>query len=122
MHFRELGNGDYFPPIIPNGVFMASPRTGYPVQEIFQVRDEGLFAGGVFLLWSEITGIVLDDQRCKLASDKYASGGIAFLTERCEHRTSRRTLVSVQGYPVVYCLMNRVTFEQQHHAAALVRA
>ena len=103
MHFRELGNGDYFPPIIPNGMFMASPRAGYPVQEIFQVRDEGLFAGGVFLLWDEITGI-------------------AFLTERCEHRTSRRTLVSVQGYPVVYCLMNRVTFEQQHHAAALVRA
>ena len=33
-----------------------------------------------------------------------------------------RSLVSVQGYLVVYCLMNRVTFEQQHHAAALVRA
>ncbi len=122
MHFRELSNGDYFPPIIPNGVFMASPRAGYPVQEIFQVRDEGLFAGGVFLLWSEITGIVLDGQLCKLASDKYASGGIAFLTERCEHRTSRRTLVSVQGYPVAYCLMNRVTFEQQRHDDALGQA
>ena len=118
MHFRELGNGHYFPPIIPNGAFMASPRAGYPVQEIFQVRDEGLFAEGVFLLWGEITGIVLDGQLCKLASDKYASGGIAFLTERCEHRTSRRTLVSVQGYPVAYCLMNRITFEQQRDPAA----
>lgn len=116
MHFRELGNGNYFPPIIPNGVFMASPRTGYPVQEIFQVRDEGLFAGGVFLLWSEITGIVLDGDCCRIASDKYASGGLSFLVGDCEHLTAAGELRAVQGYPVEYCLMNRVTFEQQRLA------
>ncbi|WP_455232230.1 hypothetical protein [Geopseudomonas aromaticivorans] len=113
MHFRELGNGGYFPPIIPNGRFMAMPGHGRPMQELFEVRDEGLFTGGVFLLWKDITGIVLDGQLCRIASDKYRSGGLGFLLGGCEHRTSQGRIAVMQGYPVEYCLMNRVTFEIQ---------
>lgn len=117
MHFRELGNGEYFPPIIPNGRFIAVPRAGYPMQEIFQVRDEGLFARGVFLLWQEIAGIVLDGQRCMLASSKYPSR-VGFLIGRCEHHMSCRCLTMIQSYPVEYCLMNRITLERQQRDTA----
>lgn len=86
MHFRELDNGGYFPPVIPNGWFMARPEHGYPMQELFEVREEGLFAGGVFLLWEDITGIVLDGERCLIASDKYRSGDFSFVVNGCEHR------------------------------------
>lgn len=113
MRFREIGAGEYFPPIIPNGAFVASTKVGEPRREIFEVRAEGIFAGGIFLLWGDITGIVLDENRCRLATDKYRSGGIEFVLGGCEHRTEHGPLTRMSGYPVEYCLMNRVAFEQQ---------
>ena len=96
MHFRGLPEGGCFPPIIPNGTFIASSMAGHPRQAVFDIRATGTTRGGVSLLWEEITGILLDDVRCKLTSDKYRSGGLEFQLGQCELRTEQERITRVR--------------------------
>ena len=109
---RATGRG-IFPSHHPERIVRGSPETGPIEAGIFEVRDDGVYAGGIHLLWDDITGIALDDSRCRLVSDKYRSGGIEFLIGSCELRTPAGGITRIGGFQVEYCLMNRVTFEKQ---------
>lgn len=41
-----------------------------------EVRESGIHAGGICLLWEHITGIVLDEGRCRLVTTSKL-GGVA---------------------------------------------
>lgn len=114
MEFRNLDNGRYFPPVLPNGDFMAVPSGSTRKQLLFALQDEGLFAAGVFFRWEDLSGILLDGNTCRIASHKYLSGGMSFQIDHSEHRLVDGEIISsLQGYEVDYCLMNRITFEHQ---------
>lgn len=59
------------------GVFQAknSELAGQSRQRKLEVRESGIHAGGICLLWEDITGIVLDEGRCRLVTTS-ALGGI----------------------------------------------
>lgn len=114
MEFRKLSNGGYFPPILPNGDFMAVPSGGTRKQLLFTLQEEGLFAAGVFFLWEDLSGVMLEGSTCRIVSEKYLSGGVSFQLGHSEHRLDDGEIItSMQGYEVDYCLMNRITFEHQ---------
>ncbi len=114
MEFRKLDDGSYFPPVLPNGDFMAIPYGGTRKQLLFRLQDEGIFAAGVFFLWEDLSGIMLEGSLCRIVSDKYLSGGVSFQLGLCEHRlVDGEIITAMRGYEVDYCLMNRITFERQ---------
>lgn len=114
MEFREVAPGVYFPPILANGRFFAQPVGGRDQQEILTVTDAGLECGGVSFLWPEIDGFSIRGETACLLSRKYASGGLRFKVGTCFFVGSDLLRDKHQGgYPVEYCLMNRVAFEQQ---------
>jgi len=78
------------------------------------ITDAGLECGGVNFLWSEISGFSIRGEEACVMSQKYPSGGLRFRVGTC-HFVGRDLLPEkyLAGYPVEYCLMNRITFEQQ---------
>ena len=114
VEFREVSPGEYFPPTLPNGRFFAQAAGGREAQEILAVTEDGLECGGVSFLWADITGFSIQGDRAYLLSKKYPSGGLRFTVGTCYFvgRDLQREKYR-NGYPVEYCLMNRITFEQQ---------
>ena len=114
MLFRQRDDGGVFPPIIPNGDFLAIPPGAHQKLVVFQVRETGLHAPGLNVTWGEIAGVSIIDRTCFIVCPKYASGGLRFQLGSCELRQADGQLLRIiDGYPVEYCLMNRVTFEAQ---------
>lgn len=115
MNFKKKADGSYFPPILPNGDFIGVAYGGVERQELFTVRDDGIYASGLFYLWSEISGVSITDERgVELHSDKYRNGGIAFYLGVSALRDANGNLVTrISGYEVDYCLMNRISFERR---------
>lgn len=114
LEFRLLESGDYFPPVIPDGEFLAFTPGRRAFVRMFSVQAEGLFAEGIFLRWAEITGVSITGRLCRVNTDKYLSGGFAFELGECElRREGVKPLTYQQGYSVDYCLLNRITFELQ---------
>lgn len=84
------------------------------VQQILEVTNTGLECGGVSFNWGDITGFAIQGDQAVLLSQKYPSGGLKFMVGTCHYIGSGLSPQQyVNGYPVEYCLMNRVTFEQQ---------
>lgn len=115
MEFREIGSGRMFPPVIPNGLARGytENRDGN-LYELFRVTDTGLVAGGISFIWSDIRGVAIEDDVVQILSKKYPSGGVRFLLHGLELEESNGEITKVlQGYTASYCLLNRITFEQQ---------
>lgn len=114
LEFRKLEGGKYFPPILPNGEFFSLVPQAGRAMRIFSVTAEGLFAEGIHLLWSEIEGASFVGTTCRINSQKYSSAGFSFNVEACmiQYESGLKSDF-VQGYPVGYCLLNRITFEAQ---------
>jgi len=69
---------------------------------------------GVSFMWSDIKGFSIQGETAHLLSDKYPSGGLKFYVGTCYFVGSNLLRDKhQQGYPVEYCLINRITFEQQ---------
>jgi len=120
VEFREVAPGEYFPPILQNGRFFAQASGGREPQEILTVTEVGLECGGVSFLWADISGFSIQGERACLLSRKYPSGGVKFTVGTCYFvgRDLQREKYR-NGYPVEYCLMNRIAFEQQRlHVSA----
>jgi hypothetical protein len=85
--------------------------------EILTVTDEGLACGGVSFTWADIQGISIAGETACLVSRKYVSGGLKFEVGHCSFVDNHeRRIHNINGYPVEYCLMNRITFEHQRRA------
>jgi hypothetical protein len=114
LEFKEIRAGEFWPPILPNGRFFAQTPESGVVQQILEVTDTGLECGGVSFNWGDITGFAIQGDQAVLLSQKYPSGGLKFMVGTCHYIGSGLSPQQyVNGYPVEYCLMNRVTFEQQ---------
>ena len=96
MEFRHLGNGQYFPPIAPNGRIYAVPLGQETQVEIFCLTPVGIMGAGIQSHWSE-RGMRF---RRGLSCIMVIAGNEAFTTH-------------IQGYPIPMCVMNRIAFEQQ---------
>ncbi|WP_263144810.1 hypothetical protein [Pseudomonas sp. RIT-PI-AD] len=62
MEFRHLRNGQYFPPIAPNGRIYAVPLGQETQVEIFCLTPVGIMGTGIQSHWSEIVGCYYDDE------------------------------------------------------------
>lgn len=114
LEFREIRPGEYWPPVLPNGKFFAVPAGADQVMEILMVTNEGLRCGGVSYDWEDLHGVSIVGEQACLVSHKYISGGLKFVIATCRFEDERqRVHFNINGYPVEYCLMNRITFEQQ---------
>lgn len=116
MEFKDLGDGMCFPPTVPNGeLFGFAPGvTGEPVK-LMVVTDDGLALPGVLIDWHTIDGVSADDDRVIIHSSKYAARDFTFyLKGMCYRRNVNSDMEPMhRGYPVVYTLMNRITYELQ---------
>jgi len=117
LKFREIREGEYWPPVLPDGKFFGVPIGHDQVMEILTVTEDGLRCGGVSYDWTDLNGISIDGEQACLVSDKYISGGVRFYIATChfedEHKEQHEY---INGYPVEYCLMNRITFELQRRS------
>lgn len=114
LEFRETRPGEYWPPILPNGRFFGVPDHGTAVVEILRITDIGLECGGISYEWEDLLGISIEGNTVCLTSEKYRSGGVRFIESTCSFIDEQNQAhVKRSGYPVEYCLMNRVTFELQ---------
>lgn len=115
MEFRKRDGGRLFPPVLPNGDFIGVAHGSHLRQVLFSVRDEGLYGEGVFLLWHEITGVSITDEKgFQIRSGKYASGGIGFYAGASALLDLTGEIVTrIDGYTVDYCLMNRISYESK---------
>lgn len=112
--FREIRPGEYWPPVLPNGRFSAVPKGAQRAQEILEVTDDGLRCEGVSFSWAEIEGISISGDLVCLLSTKYITGGLKFhISTGSFIDWSGGSCRLINGYPVEYGLMNRITFEQQ---------
>lgn len=115
LQFKVLDGGRVWPPIVGNGFV-----SGYLQQlggmrvELFEVTDAGLYGQGIYYLWSDLDGISITGDQVVLHSEKYLSGGFRFGLEGLSIRGANGVEIKQQdGYPVSYCLLNRITYEQQ---------
>lgn len=115
MEFRHLGNGQYFPPIAPNGRIYAIPFEQENQVEIFCLTSEGIVGAGIQSRWSEIVGVYYDDESWEIIPRNYLGRGMRFrrglpcVMVEAGHET---LTTHIQGYPIPPCVMNRITFEQ----------
>ena len=116
MEFKDLGDGLCFPPTVPNGeLFGFAPSvTGEPVR-LMTVTDEGLSLPGILIEWNTIDCVSADDNVVVIHSSKYAVRDFRFFLEGMRYRRNGYSEMESmhRGYPVVYTLMNRITFELQ---------
>jgi hypothetical protein len=117
VEFRDLGDGKYFPPTLPNGdVYGSAPGVSskHPVK-LMMLCDDGIELTGVLLDWITIEGVSLGDGVVVLHSSKYRKRDFTFhcdgMVFRGYHDDDFKK--THQGYDVLYALMNRVTFELQ---------
>lgn len=115
LEFKLLEGGRVWPPIVSDGVFHGYAREGISRRvELFRVKPEGIFGAGIYLLWSDMDGVSITGTVAKIHSGKYASGGFEFVLDGIELVDAESRVVRViDGYPVGYCLLNRITYEQQ---------
>lgn len=115
LEFKEIEGGRLWPPVVDAGVVSGYARVGSGQRvELFEVSDAGLSGPGICYLWSDLDGISISDGLIQIHSDKYLSGGLRFALEGLSIRTASGVEVKQQdGYPVAYCLLNRITYEQQ---------
>ncbi|GAA0420006.1 hypothetical protein GCM10008969_49230 [Pseudomonas veronii subsp. inensis] len=115
LEFKEIEGGRLWPPVVDAGVVSGYARVGGVQRvELFEVNDAGLSGPGISYLWSELDGISITDGLIQIHSDKYLSGGLRFALEGLSIRGANGNEVRQQdGYPVGYCLLNRITYEQQ---------
>ena len=78
MEFRHLGNGQYFPPIAPNGRVYAVPLGQETQVEIFCLTPVGIMGAGVQSHWSEIVGFYYDDESWEIIPRNYSGRGMRF--------------------------------------------
>ncbi|MGE6663648.1 hypothetical protein ACQKEK_23400, partial [Pseudomonas sp. NPDC077408] len=78
MEFRHLGNGQYFPPIAPNGRIYAVPLGQETQVEIFCLAPVGIMGAGIQLRWSEIVGCYYDDESWEIIPRNYSGRGMRF--------------------------------------------
>lgn len=117
MEFRDLGNGKYFPPTLPNGeVYGYAPGVSSknPVK-LMMLCDDGIELTGVFLDWNSIEGVSLGERVVILHSGKYRNRDFTFDCDGMVYRGFREDIFknTHQGYDILYALMNRITFELQ---------
>ena len=62
MEFRHLDNGQYFPPIAPNGRVYAVPVGQETRIEIFCLPPIGIVGASIQSHWSEIVDCYYDDE------------------------------------------------------------
>lgn len=114
MKFRQFENGNYFPPVLPNGEFWAIAFGSTVRQLLFVLNDSGLYAEGIFYLWEEITGSSIENEGViKILSNKYRNGGLCFYEGTSLFREQSGMIVNrIGGYSSDYCLLNRLSFEK----------
>lgn len=116
MEFKDLGDGMCFPSTVPNGeLFGFAPGvTGEPVK-LMAVTVDGLSLPGVLIDWHTIDRVSADDNVVIIHSSKYAARDFTFFLEGMRYRrNSYSDMESMhRGYPIVYTLMNRITYELQ---------
>ncbi|ABP78325.1 hypothetical protein I5G24_15455 [Pseudomonas aeruginosa] len=116
MEFRYLGNGQYFPPIAPNGRVYAVPFEREDQVEIFYLTSEGIVGVDVQARWSEIVGFYYDDDSWEIIPRNYFGRGMRFRRRvPCLMVIDGRETCTthILGYPIPSCVMNRVAFEQR---------
>lgn len=116
MEFRHLGNGQYFPPITPNGRIFAVPVEQEKQVEVFCLTTMGIVGAGMQSPWSAIVGCYYDDESWEIIPRNYLGRGMRFRRGLpCVMVVDgRETLTThIQGYPIPLCVMNRISFEQQ---------
>lgn len=115
LEFKEIEGGRLWPPVVDSGVVSGYARVGIGRRvDLFEVSDAGLSGAGVFYLWSDLDGISITEGQVQIHSGKYASGGLRFALDGLSIRyASGIEIKQLDGYPVAYCLLNRITYEQQ---------
>ena len=116
MEFRHLSNGQYFPPIAPNGRVYAVPLEQETQIEIFCLTPVGIMGAGIQLHWSEIVGCYYDDESWEIIPRNYSGRGMRFrrgLSCIMVIAGNEALTTHIQGYPIPMCVMNRISFEQQ---------
>lgn len=115
MEFHEVAPGRLWPPILPEGTaYGCSEVSPRKIVELFEVKPEGIFCPGIHYAWSDLGAISITDDTIWIHSKKYSSGGLRFkeypfylvdpFGERFDY---------IHGYRAVWCLLNRITYEQQ---------
>jgi hypothetical protein len=115
MKFHHLGNGQYFPPIAPNGRIYAVPYAQENQVEIFCLVQEGIVGADLQVRWSEILGVHYDDRSWEIILHNYLGREMRFrrgfpcamVVDEHESLTTH-----IQGYAIPPCVMNRIAFEQ----------
>ena len=115
LEFRVIEGGRMWPPVVDTGVVRGYPSTGGGRRvELFEVTDTGLHGPGIYYLWSDLDGISITEGQVQIHSEKYLSGGLRFELDGLSIKTANGVEVKqLNGYPVAYCLLNRITYEQQ---------
>lgn len=116
MEFRDLGNGDYFPPILHNGLIhgYAPGVSGDPVH-LMTLVDDGIQLSGLLIEWATIDGVSITGNDVVIHSKKYSSRDFTFCAEHMTFSVDEfdEPEYFQQGYCVYQALLNRITFELQ---------
>lgn len=115
VEFKVLEGGRVWPPVIGNGVVSGYAQVGSDRRvDLFEVTAAGLFAQGIHYLWTDLSSISITEGYVLLRSEKYPSGGLRLVLDglRIEGPNGAE-IKQLDGYPVSYCLLNRITYEQQ---------
>lgn len=115
VEFKALEGGRLWPPVIGNGVVSGYAQVGSDRRvDLFEVTAAGLFAQGIHYLWTDLSSISITEGYVLLRSEKYPSGGLRLVLDglRIEGPNGAE-IKQLDGYPVSYCLLNRITYEQQ---------
>ncbi len=120
MEFKCVGEGMYFPPTIPNGEIMGfAPGAADKKTCLMSVTDKGIALAGVLIEWDTIDGVsegVLGERKTVVIhSSKFTARDFVFFQLGMSYRKDKYDEVEMthRGYPVVYALLNRITFELQ---------
>lgn len=116
MDFRDLGNGKYFPPILPNGLVRGyAPGVIGNAVDLMKLVDTGIQLNGLLIEWDGIDGVSILNDRMTIHSNVFLCrdfvfyfDGMSFCSAGQKHFESYQ-----QGYPIHHALMNRITFEVQ---------
>ena len=116
LRFRDLANGSYFLPILPNSVIHGyAPGVAGNAVHLMTLTDDGIQLAGLLIKWSFIEGVSVADGKLIIHNNVFLVGGFSYCTERMSFREDLYDEPSnfIQGYPVYEGLLNRITYEQQ---------